>query len=90
MKVLLSSAMAVGLILCVGSMPSSQAKAAQNDSNQPKIELVKKKHHKHHGHHGRHWRGGPGWGYGPGWGPGYYYDPYYYGGPGFRIDIPFF
>lgn len=96
MKILLTSAMALGVIVMFGATQPTQAAA---DSQQGQVILAGHGHGGHHGggHHGhwgghhRNWGGGGYWGgyYGPSYyyGPGYYYSSpyYYYDSPGLCV-----
>jgi len=83
MKILLTSAMALGMIVVFGATQPTQAAAG---SQQGQVTLVKHSHHSHHSHHGHHgnWSGG-GYYYG---GPSYYYGPGYYSSPYYYYDEP--
>lgn len=84
MKILLTSAMTLSMMVMFGV---NQPVQAATDSQKGQLTLVKKSHHGHHGRHNKNWGGG-GWG-GRGYyydGPGYYYsDPYYYNAPGLCV-----
>ncbi len=83
MKILLTSAMALGVIVTLGTI---QPASATPSSQQASTVLVGGGHH-HGGHHRGDWGRGGGWGgyYG---GPGYYYGPGYAPAPYFYDDGP--